>query len=47
MQLAEKMLVGGVHFFVFGILLLAIFFALISRIFRLWLFAIFSPLFAL
>ena len=42
-----QLIVGLVCFLVFGLLLLALCFALFARAFRMWIIAIFSPLFGL
>ncbi|MDD2916880.1 MAG: hypothetical protein PHH70_03495 [Candidatus Gracilibacteria bacterium] len=46
-EIAKKLVFGTLFFIIFGILVIAIVYALFTRAVMLWMFAIFSPLFAL
>ena len=47
MDIASKLGFGIIFFVIFGILVIAIIYALFSRALMLWLYAMFSPIFAL
>ncbi len=46
-QLLNQMVVGAIMFFVFGLLVLALIAMLLLRAIKLWMYAIFSPVFTL
>ncbi len=46
-EIAKKLVFGALFFIIFGILVIAIVYALFTRALMLWMFAIFSPFFAL
>lgn len=46
-QIISKLIFGALFFIIFGILVVAIVYALLTRAIMLWMFAMFSPLFAL